>query len=100
MVRGRSPSSPLPPFPASTPRTISVPVRGAVAGDPTAPRPHRGRATRDERFRPVTLERVLERFPGVMLNLDIKERLPAVEAYEARRWPRCSSPTGGARTSS
>ncbi len=59
------------------------PGRGAVAGDPTAPRPHRGRATRDERFRPVTLERVLERFPGVMLNLDIKERPPAVEAYEA-----------------
>ena len=42
----------------------------------------RGRAPRDRDFGVVTLEEVCERFPGVLLNLDIKRTGPDVEAYE------------------
>ena len=42
----------------------------------------RGRAPQDRAFGIVTLEEVAERFPGVLLNLDIKRSDPDVEPYE------------------
>jgi len=59
------------------------PGRGAVGAEEEAPRPFRGRAASDERFRPLSLRRLLEAFPGLPLNLDIKEGPPLVAAYEA-----------------
>jgi glycerophosphoryl diester phosphodiesterase len=44
--------------------------------------PFRGRAPDDRRFRIALLEEVLEEFPGVVLNLDIKQTAPLVEPYE------------------
>ena len=44
---------------------------------------HRGKAPADPDFGIATLRSVLESFPGVYLNLDIKETAPAVEPYEA-----------------
>jgi glycerophosphoryl diester phosphodiesterase len=44
--------------------------------------PFRGRAPEDRLFRIALLEEVLEEFPGVVLNLDIKRTAPAVEPYE------------------
>lgn len=49
--------------------------------DPTEYR-YRGRASEDPDFRVATLREVLERFPGVVLNLDIKQTAPAVPSYE------------------
>ena len=40
-------------------------------------------APADRRFGIALLEEVLEAFPGVVLNLDIKQTAPAVEPYEA-----------------
>lgn len=60
-----------------------VPGRGAQHGAAQGEYTDRGRAVADERFRPTTLERVLEAFPGVLLNLDIKRTAPAVTPYEA-----------------
>jgi glycerophosphoryl diester phosphodiesterase len=54
--------------------------------------PHRGRAPEDRRFGFALLEEVLEEFPGVVLNLDIKQTGPVVEPYEeklARMLRRC-----------
>jgi len=45
--------------------------------------PYRGRAADDPRFRIATLREVLERFPGLALNLDIKQTAPVVSPYEA-----------------
>jgi glycerophosphoryl diester phosphodiesterase len=42
----------------------------------------RGRARSDRRFRVATLVEVLESFPGVTLNLDIKETAPMTRPYE------------------
>jgi glycerophosphoryl diester phosphodiesterase len=42
----------------------------------------RGRAPRDTRLTVATLAEVAEAFPGVLLNLDIKQSGPDVEAYE------------------
>jgi glycerophosphoryl diester phosphodiesterase len=42
----------------------------------------RGRAPSDRAFGIVTLEEVVERFPGVLLNLDLKRTDPDVEPYE------------------
>jgi glycerophosphoryl diester phosphodiesterase len=42
----------------------------------------RGRAESDRRFRVATLVEVLESFPGVILNLDIKETAPMTHPYE------------------
>ena len=42
----------------------------------------RGRAPRDRNFAIATLEEVSNRFPGVLLNLDIKRTAPDVEPYE------------------
>jgi glycerophosphoryl diester phosphodiesterase len=44
--------------------------------------PFRGRAPADHDFRVATLEEVLEAFPGVVLNLDIKQTAPEVAPYE------------------
>ncbi len=44
--------------------------------------PFRGRAPDDPDFRIATLAEVLEAFPGVVLNLDIKETAPDVPPYE------------------
>ena len=44
--------------------------------------PFRGRAPGDPGFRIALLEEVLEEFPGVVLNLDIKQTAPVVEPYE------------------
>jgi glycerophosphoryl diester phosphodiesterase len=44
--------------------------------------PFRGRAPDDPDFGIATLEEVLERFPGVILNLDIKRSAPTVTPYE------------------
>jgi glycerophosphoryl diester phosphodiesterase len=42
----------------------------------------RGKAPADRDFGIVTLEEVAERFPGVLLNLDLKRTDPDVEPYE------------------
>jgi len=42
----------------------------------------RGKAPADRDFGIVTLEEVVERFPGVLLNLDLKRTDPDVEPYE------------------
>jgi glycerophosphoryl diester phosphodiesterase len=44
--------------------------------------PFRGRAPDDPAFGVATLEEVLEEFPGVVLNLDIKQTAPMVAPYE------------------
>ncbi len=44
--------------------------------------PFRGRAPGDPRFGVARLEEVLAEFPGVLLNLDIKQTAPAVAPYE------------------
>jgi glycerophosphoryl diester phosphodiesterase len=44
--------------------------------------PHRGRAPDDRRFGIALLEEVLEGFPSVVLNLDIKQTAPVVAPYE------------------
>ncbi len=44
--------------------------------------PFRGRSPEDRRFRIALLEEVLHEFPGVVLNLDIKQTGPAVAPYE------------------
>jgi glycerophosphoryl diester phosphodiesterase len=59
-----------------------------IAGaDVTPDRPEeeyafRGRAPEDRQFGIATLREVLEQFPGVVLNLDIKQTAPLVPAYE------------------
>jgi len=44
--------------------------------------PYRGRAPEDSQFGIATLREVLEQFPGVVLNLDIKQTAPVVDPYE------------------
>jgi glycerophosphoryl diester phosphodiesterase len=44
---------------------------------------YRGRAPEDPSLRIATLREVLEAWPDVLLNLDIKQTAPAVEPYEA-----------------
>ena len=51
---------------------------------PTDAYVHRGKAPADRAFGIATLREVLEQFPGVLLNLDIKQTAPAVEPYEAK----------------
>ncbi len=59
-----------------------VPGADATPGRPPAEYPFRGRAPDDPEFRIATLREVLERFPGVVLNLDIKQTAPSVVPYE------------------
>jgi glycerophosphoryl diester phosphodiesterase len=60
-------------------------IEGAdvTTGRPASDYPFRGRAPDDPAFGIATLRQVLERFPGVVLNLDIKQTAPVVEPYEA-----------------
>jgi glycerophosphoryl diester phosphodiesterase len=59
-----------------------IPGETVTPGRGVSEYPHRGRAPRDRDFAVVTLEEVVERFPGVALNLDIKRTAPEVPAYE------------------
>ncbi len=43
---------------------------------------YRGRAPADHRYGIASLEEILEQFPGVILNLDIKRTAPEIEPYE------------------
>jgi glycerophosphoryl diester phosphodiesterase len=60
-----------------------VPDEGLAPGREPAEYPLRGRATTDATLHPVTLDALLERYPGVLLNLDIKAGEPESVAYEA-----------------
>lgn len=60
-----------------------VPGEISVQDRPDRDYPLRGRAPDDPELRVPTLGEVLEAFPGVLLNLDIKQTAPAVEPYEA-----------------
>ncbi|MDA8355101.1 MAG: glycerophosphodiester phosphodiesterase [Actinomycetota bacterium] len=59
-----------------------IPGADVTYDRPDADYPFRGRAATDPDFRIATLREVLERFPGVVLNLDIKQTAPAVTPYE------------------
>jgi glycerophosphoryl diester phosphodiesterase len=60
-----------------------IPGADVTPDRPAADYPYRDRAPEDRRFGVATLREVLERFPSVMLNLDIKQTAPRVVAYEA-----------------
>ncbi len=60
-----------------------VPGEDAQPGRAPDAYPLRGRAPADRRYSFASLEEVLRDFPGVFLNLDIKQSAPAVPAYEA-----------------
>jgi glycerophosphoryl diester phosphodiesterase len=60
-----------------------VPGHEVAPGRPPGDYPLRGRAPDDVELRVPTLREVLEAFPGVLLNLDIKQTAPSVEPYEA-----------------
>lgn len=53
-------------------------------GRPEADYPYRGRAPGDRDFGIATLREILTEFPGVVLNLDIKQTAPVVPPYEER----------------
>lgn len=55
---------------------------GSVRGYPESAYIYRGRASSNSHFRIATLREVLEKFPGVVLNLDIKQTTPTVPPYE------------------
>ncbi len=60
-----------------------VPGADVTPGRPAGDYPYRGRAADDPELRIATLREVLEEFPGVVLNLDIKQTAPVVPPYEA-----------------
>jgi glycerophosphoryl diester phosphodiesterase len=60
-----------------------VPGHEVAPGRPPGDYPLRGRAPDDVELRVPTLREVLEAFPGVLLNLDIKQTAPSVKPYEA-----------------
>ncbi|MGH9083318.1 MAG: glycerophosphodiester phosphodiesterase [Acidimicrobiales bacterium] len=60
-----------------------VPGADVTYGRDPGDYPYRGRAASDPDFRIPTLAEVLEAFPGVVLNLDVKQTAPAVVPYEA-----------------
>jgi glycerophosphoryl diester phosphodiesterase len=59
-----------------------IPGADVTPGRPAEEYPFRGRAPADRSFGIATLREVLEEFPGVVLNLDIKQTAPAVAPYE------------------
>lgn len=59
-----------------------IPGADVTPGRPEADYPLRGRAPGDAAFGIATLRQVLERFPSVVLNLDIKQTAPLVAPYE------------------
>jgi glycerophosphoryl diester phosphodiesterase len=60
-----------------------IPGADVTPGRPESDYPFRGRAPADRAFGIATLREVLEQFPGVVLNLDIKQTAPVVAPYEA-----------------
>ena len=60
-----------------------IPGADVTPGRPPDDYPFRGRAPGDRSFGIATLREVLEQFPGVVLNLDIKQTAPVVAPYEA-----------------
>jgi glycerophosphoryl diester phosphodiesterase len=59
-----------------------IPGADVTPGRPDNEYPFRGRAPGDAAFGIATLREVLERYPGVVLNLDIKQTAPVVAPYE------------------
>jgi glycerophosphoryl diester phosphodiesterase len=59
-----------------------IPGADVTPGRPPEEYPFRGRAPADRNFGIATLREVLEEFPGVVLNLDIKQTAPVVAPYE------------------
>jgi len=59
-----------------------IPGADVTPGRPPGDYPLRGRAPADPAYGIATLREVLERFPGVVLNLDIKQTGPLVAPYE------------------
>jgi glycerophosphoryl diester phosphodiesterase len=59
-----------------------IPGADVTPDRPEGEYPYRGRAPEDPRFGIATLREVLERFPEVVLNLDIKQTAPVVPPYE------------------
>jgi glycerophosphoryl diester phosphodiesterase len=59
-----------------------IPGADVTPGRPESDYPWRGRAPDDPAFGIATLREVLEEFPDVVLNLDIKQTAPVVPAYE------------------
>ncbi len=59
-----------------------IPGADVTPDRPETEYPYRGRAPDDPQFGIATLREVLERFPGVVLNLDIKQTAPTVTPYE------------------
>src|SRR5665213_3571937 len=59
-----------------------IPGATVTPGRPDHEYRDRGRAPEDRDYGVATLEEVATRFPGVLLNLDIKRIAPDVEAYE------------------
>jgi glycerophosphoryl diester phosphodiesterase len=59
-----------------------IPGADVTPDQPAESYPYRGRAPDDPSFGITTLREVLEEFPGVVLNLDIKQTAPMVAPYE------------------
>jgi glycerophosphoryl diester phosphodiesterase len=59
-----------------------IPGADVTPDHPAGDYPYRGRAPDDPEFGIATLRQVLERFPDVVLNLDIKQTAPVVAPYE------------------
>jgi len=59
-----------------------IPGADVTPGRPDGEYPFRGQAPGDPAFGIATLREVLERYPGVVLNLDIKQTAPVVAPYE------------------
>jgi glycerophosphoryl diester phosphodiesterase len=59
-----------------------IPGADVTPGRPSGDYPFRGRAPGDSSFGIATLREVLEEFPAVVLNLDIKQTAPVVAPYE------------------
>lgn len=59
-----------------------IPGADVTPGRPATDYPLRGRAPEDRSLGIATLREVLERFPRVVLNLDIKQTAPVVAPYE------------------
>jgi glycerophosphoryl diester phosphodiesterase len=59
-----------------------IPGADVTPDRPAEEYPYRGRAPDDPEFGIATLRQVLERFPGLVLNLDIKQTAPMVAPYE------------------
>ena len=59
-----------------------IPGADVTLAAPDEAYPYRGRAAFDPEFKIASLREVLEAFPDVILNLDIKQSAPAVAPYE------------------